>query len=235
MIKKYYHSDMLVVILFIIQGMFWYETNHIKPEMTIVPNVPSEATVQALSFGDEEFFFRALALDLQNMGDTFGRFTALKYYNYKKLYGWFLLMDTLNSTSDFVPSIASYYFSQTQNKPDVRYIVDYLDQHANRDINKNWWWMTQAVYLSNHVLHDKDRALQLAYSLARARGTNVPIWAQQMPAFIHEQRNEKEEALIIIRDLLKNEAQLAPSEKAFMNYFINERLNTIIHDAPLAK
>jgi hypothetical protein len=232
MTKLRFRTDYLVILFLLLQGIFWYKTNLIKPEMMIVPNVPGEATVKALSFGDEQLYFRVLALELQNMGDTYGRFTALKNYNYKKLAQWFTLMDSLDSQSNFIPSLASYYFSQTQNKPDVRYIVDYLDMHGSRDPAKKWWWLSQAVYLSNHVLNDKARALEISMKLAKAPGKDIPLWARQMPAFIHEQLGEKDEALVIIQSIMQNEKNISDSELNFMHYFIKDRLNKILDETP---
>jgi hypothetical protein len=213
MTKLRFRTDYLVILFLLLQGIFWYKTNLIKPEMMIVPNVPGEATVKALSFGDEQL-------------------TALKNYNYKKLAQWFTLMDSLDSQSNFIPSLASYYFSQTQNKPDVRYIVDYLDMHGSRDPAKKWWWLSQAVYLSNHVLNDKARALEISMKLAKAPGKDIPLWARQMPAFIHEQLGEKDEALVIIQSIMQNEKNISDSELNFMHYFIKDRLNKILDETP---
>jgi hypothetical protein len=213
----------LLVIFLLLQIVFWYNTNDIRPEMTIVPPVPGKEAVNALSFGDEQFYFRSLALEIQNAGDSFGRFTALKNYNYKKLTAWFEILDGLDHQSNFIPSIAGYYYSQTQNVPDVRYIINYLDKHASRDLKNKWWWMSQAVYLANHRLGDKPLALKLAYKLSKTPG-KVPMWVREMPAFIHEQLGEKEEALRIIEGLMKDQDKLTKEELNFMNYFITERL-----------
>ncbi|MEJ0010471.1 MAG: hypothetical protein WDN72_08230 [Alphaproteobacteria bacterium] len=163
-------------------GASWNHTRHIMPEMGIVPEVPGERTVRALSFGDDEAFFRLLALSIQNSGDTFGRFTALYKYDYNKLYHWLHLLDGLDNESDYLPSMASYYFSQTQNIEDEHYIVDYLDEYTEGRAKEKWWWVTQAAYLANHKMHDTDRALKLAERLQGVKG--IPIWAQQLPAFI---------------------------------------------------
>ncbi len=203
------------------QGGFWWKTRSIIPEMTIVPDVPGEATVKALSLGDEQVFFRFLALNVQNAGDTFGRFTALYKYDFNRLYHWFNLLDTLDNQSNYVPSMATYYFSQTQHKPDVKYIVDYLENHAKGRVKDKWWWVVQAVYLSNHKLEDKDRALELANMLKDVK--DIPLWAQQMPAFIHEQRGEMEEASAIIENILKSEQQLKQGELNFMYFFLKDR------------
>lgn len=193
--------------------------------MSIVPDVPGRETVKALSLGDDQFFFRLLALQLQNAGDTFGRFTALKKYDFNKLYHWFRLLDALDDTSNYIPSMATYYFSQTQNRPDVKYVVDYLVEHAAHRVDEKWWWVVQAVYLTNHKLEDKDRAINIANNL---RGhTKIPLWAQQMPAFIYEQRGELQEAAAIIQQILAQKEELSKYELNFMHYFVDERLNKL--------
>lgn len=209
----------------LLQLTFWWQTHDIRPEMEIVPAVPGEQTVHALSFGDEEVFFRLYALGIQNSGDTFGRFTALYKYDFKKLYQWFVLLDTLNNQSSYLPAMASYYFSQTQNPRDVNYIVDYLAHYAEGRVKEKWWWVVQAVYLSQHKLKDLDRAQQLANWLKDVHG--IPIWAQQMPAFIHEQRGEFGDAAKIIESILQHPDEYSEGELNFMRYFVDERLGRL--------
>jgi hypothetical protein len=200
--------------------------------------VPSELSIKAFSFGDEQFYFRTLAFDLQNAGDTFGRFTALKLYDYSKLYQWFTLLDKLDSRSNFVPSIASYYYSQTQNTPDVKYIVQYLEEdvglNSENKYNK-WWWLGQAVYLANQKLQNKDWALKLAYQLAATPRKDIPLWTKQMPAFILEQKGEEEQAMQIVADILNNAENIEPGELNFMAYFVTDRLKKYIDDHPELK
>lgn len=205
------------------QGLYWNYSRVIMPELAVVPDVPGERTVRALSFGDDEAFFRLLALNIQMSGDTFGRFTALYKYDYNRLYHWFHLLTGLNNQSNYLPAMASYYFSQTQNRADVHYIVDYLDEYTDGRPKEKWWWITQAVYLAQHKMDDLDRALALALRLQGVQG--IPMWAQQMPAFIHEKRGEFGDALAIIEDILKNKGSYTKGELNFMRYFIGERLN----------
>ncbi len=204
------------------QIAFWNHTRSIMPEMGIVPAVPGERTVRALSFGDEEAFFRLLALNIQSSGDTFGRFTALYKYDFNKLYHWFHLLDGLDNESSYLPSMATYYFSQSQNPNDVRYMVDYLDEYTLGREKDKWWWVTQASYLASHKLGDSSRALELAERLRGIKG--IPLWAQQLAAFVHEGRGEYGEALDIIQEILKDPSQYSQGELNFMKYFIEERL-----------
>lgn len=212
-------------VCFMAQAAFWQHTRAIMPEMTIVPDVLGERALRALSFGDEEAFFRLLALNIQNSGDTFGRFTALYKYDFNKLSHWFALLGRFNNQSNYMPALASYYFSQTQNPSDVRYLVDYLDAYASGREKEKWWWLTQAAYLAEHKLKDTDRALEVAEKLRGLRG--IPIWAQQLPAFIHEKRGEFGEALAIMEEVMKHPEDYNQGELNFMKQFIDERLHRL--------
>jgi hypothetical protein len=212
-------------VLLALQVAFWYNTREIRPEMDIVPAVPGERTVHALSFGDTEAFFRLHALGIQNAGDTFGRFTALYKYDFKKLGAWFHLLDTLNNQSNYLPALGSYYFSQSQNPSDVRYIVAYLDQYTRGREKEKWWWVVQASYLAQHKMGDLDLALALAKRLEGIRG--IPIWAQQLPAFIHEQRGEFDDAAAIIDGVLKHPEEFNQGELNFMRHFVDERIGRL--------
>ena len=215
----------IFALFFAGQGAFWYHTHVIMPEMGIVPSVPGERTAHALAFGDDEAFFRLLALNIQNSGDTFGRFTALYKYDFSKLYQWFHLLDTFNNQSNYLPSMASYYFSQTQNPSDVKYLVNYLDEYTDGRPKEKWWWVVQASYLATHKLNDSARALELANKLQNVRG--IPIWAQQLSAFVHEQRGEFGDALSIIENVMKHPEDYSQGELNFMKYFVDERLHRL--------
>lgn len=214
----------LFALLCIAQVVFWTQSRNILPDMTIVPDVPGKEAVKALSLGDEQFYFRLLALRIQNAGDTFGRFTPLKDYDYDKLSKWFSLLDMLDDESDYIPSLATYYYSQTQNTPDVRYVVDYLYEHAKDRPERKWWWLIQAMYLANHKLDDKELALEVGKPLPDAKG--IPLWARHFPAFIYEQQGEVDQALYVMEHVLQEyeDEKLSREDFNFMKYFIQERL-----------
>jgi hypothetical protein len=223
-IQRFFRDHWLLLIVVTIQVSFWTNTKDIKPKLDIVPPVPGKAEIHALTFGDDEFYFRMQALLLQNTGDTYGRFSPLKYYDMKRLSQWFSLMDLLDSRSNMMPAMAAYYFSQTQNSEDVKYIVDYLYDHSTKDIGAKWWWLLQGVYLAQHRLNDMDLALKLAAPLVDKR---VPIWAQQMTAVVHEKRGEMEDALKIMEDIKNNADNIPDADLRYMVYFVKERLNRL--------
>lgn len=214
----------LILCFAALQLGFWHETRGIKPDLSVVPDVPGRAAVHALAFGDNQFYFRTLAFTLQNAGDTFGRFTALRYYDFNKLYHWFNLLDELDARSNMIPSLATYYFAQTQNTPDVRYVVDYLYVHATRDVEHKWWWLLQSIYLAMHKLNDMDLALKVAKPMVNPK---VPIFAQQMAAVVHEKRGEMEDALKIMETIKDNADAIPDADFKYMTYFVKERLKTL--------
>lgn len=208
------------IICIIGQLSFWHHTRSIQPDLGIVPDVPGKQAVHALTFGDNQFYFRLLAFNLQNAGDTFGRSTSLRYYDFNKLYHWFTLLDTLDPRSDMIPSMATYYFAQTQNTADVRYVVDYLYEHGTRDVAKKWWWLMQAIYLASHKLQDMDLALKVSQPLVNPA---VPAFAQQMAAVVREKRGEMDAAVAIMDEIGKNAQNISAADLKYMIYFIEER------------
>jgi hypothetical protein len=222
--KKITKFHLLLVVVLACQVVFWQSTKEIHPDLGIVPEVPGKQVVEALSFGDKQFYFRVLAHTIQNAGDTYGRFTSLRYYDFSKLYLWFTLLDTLDARSDMIPSMATYYFSQTQNTADVRYIVDYLYEHASRDVPHKWWWLLQSIYLAMHRLEDKDLALKVAKPMVN---DGVPVWAQQMVAVVHEKRGEMDAAYNIMETIRQNAENIPDKDMNYMVYFVKERLKKL--------
>ncbi|MFT6331722.1 MAG: hypothetical protein ACJAW3_000039 [Lentimonas sp.] len=217
------------LLLFACQIAFWFKAEKIKPNIHIVPKAPSAQLVKISSFGDSQFYFRLNALKIENAGDSFGRFTPLKNYNYQDLYNWFKILDGLDSQSKYVPSLAANYYSMTQNKPDTKYIVQYLDEYASRDIDKNWWWLYQALYIAKNTLKDQDLALQLAYKLSENNNPNAPFWTKQFPAFIKADMGDDCGAFLVIKDILQDASasKISVEEMDFMRYFIGKRISAL--------
>lgn len=210
----------------LLQLGFWWQTHHIRPGFDVVPTPPGKAALHALSFGDDEFYFRMKAMELQNFGDEYGRTISLRYYDYSNLYQWMLLLDSLDSRSDMLPSMAANYFSQIQTTADISYMVHYLYAHATRDVVHKWWWLLQCVYLSMHDLKDMDMALRAAKPMITP---GVPIWAQEMTAVVYEKRGEMEDARHIIDTIQANADYIPDQDLKYMRYFVEERLNKLEH------
>ena len=126
---------MAFVAFFAFECCLWAGwTNKIKVDFTITPLPPSKLEMDLFSMGDKELLYRIYSFKLQNAGDTFGETTPLKDYDYEKLEKWFYALSELDPRSEWVPSIAGFYYSASQNADDNRYIVNYLLDFAEKDI-----------------------------------------------------------------------------------------------------
>jgi hypothetical protein len=230
---------LLSIILLIVQYYFWYGiegkwvgTKNITPEMEIVPKVPSEEMLKAFSFGDDQISFRYNGYKLQFAGDTFGRVTPLKDYDYGKLYHWWKLLDEIDSVSNLVVYYVAYYWSASQKpKRHVPYVVDFLEEHSDKHPEKKWWWYSQAVYNAKFKLNDDKRALEIAKKLADLpKNVDMPIWTRQLQAFIYERKGEYEKACDIIVNVINDfhDGSINEGEANFMFYFVQDRLRAMI-------
>jgi hypothetical protein len=235
--KIFYHINShkiffwLFILILCAQIFLWKKTENFHAAFDIVPPSPNKYLVEAISFGDREFIFRSLAMRLQNSGDVFAGFVSLKNYDYSRIYDWMMMLDGLNSTSHLVPSLAANYYAQTSKTEDVHYIVDYLEAHASKDIDANWWWMFQASYLAKDSLNDLSRALELAKKLAKNNSTKAPLWTKEMPAFISEKMGNGCLAFKTIQQLIDDaqsgKREVAAHEMDFLRYFIRDRLSKL--------
>lgn len=220
----FFRTHALLLVLLVCNVIFWTQTRNIRPDLAVVPPVPSVQELALLKMGDDQFYFRTLALQLQNAGDTYGRFTSLKEYDMDKVYHWFTLLDTLDPHSDMMPAMAAYYYSQTQETENVRPLVNYLYEHSIRDVKAKWWWLLQSIYLSQYKLKDMDLALKVSQPLVNK---DVPVWAQQMAAVVREKRGEMADAMAIMESITDNAEGISDRDLRYMVYFIKERVKRL--------
>jgi hypothetical protein len=224
----------VLLLLFVVHYLFWKKNIDTKAFLDIVPTPPNEKTVNAFTFGDSEFYYRTKVFKVQNMGDTFGRFTALKKYDYKKLYEWFVVLEKLNTESTYLPSLAAYYYSQTQNIEDRIYVVNFLRQHTMRDPQNKWWWLYQAVYIAYYGMNNQELGIELAYQLKDIVPDSAPLWTKQMVGILLSKKGDDCEAIRVVGEILSDfEKNTTKTEEEklkelnYMRYFINSKIELL--------
>ncbi|MBI1328164.1 MAG: hypothetical protein GC136_11070 [Alphaproteobacteria bacterium] len=217
-------------LLVILQLLLWPHVRSVETRWLNIPDAPSEEFLMLSFLGDREMAYRTMGMTLQNMGDLDGHVTPIKDYDFEHLQNWFFLLDRFNSTSNFIPYLASFYFGATQNPAQLDYVIPYLRQAAQADAGfEKWRWLVQAMFLARHRQHDMEKALKLADELAARNDPDAPIWTKQMRAFIKADMGEKEAAYDIIIGMLKEAAEahnknVDPAEIFFMKDYICNRL-----------
>jgi len=214
-------------------GLNWKGTKSLKPQLEIVPVAPSVEMLKAFSFGDEQLTFRYNGYMMQFLGDSFGRITPLKDYDYKRLYSWWVLLDDIDPISNLVAYVVAYYYGATQDKKDdIPYVVDFLEQHADKNPVGSWWWYYQAFYHARYNLHDDKRALKIADKLSNLpKDLDMPIWTRQLKAFIYEGEGEYKQACDVIVNVVRDygDNKISPGEMNFIYSFIQDRLRLLLN------
>ncbi len=222
------HAPLWATFLLLLAGNagLWASVRGAQARWTNVPPVAPEAGAAAFALGDRALAYRAIGLMLQNMGDSGGRVTNLRQYDYDRLVQWFELEDRLDPRSDFMPILASYYFGAVDDPQKLAPLVAYLRRVGNEPGNRRWRWLAQGVHLARYGLNDLDLAYAMALELAALPG-DMPAWTRQMPAFIMTARGDKEAAYAIILEILKSDARkMDPVEIRFMKNYMCKRLLT---------
>lgn len=79
--------------------------------------------------------------------------------------------------------------------------------------------------MANHKLNDSALALEISKPLLYAQ--DVPLWVNQLPAFIYESRGEFDAALSIMDHIKENVDDIKPGELNFIQHFIEERIGAL--------
>ncbi len=191
-IKEFLTKNVVYIFLFIFlicDFFIWTKwTSKIKADFTITPLPPSKVEMNIFSFGDKSLLYRIYGFKLQNAGDTFGETIPLKDYDYEKLEKWFYALTDLDDKSEYVPSIAGFYFSSSQNAADNEYIVDYLIDFADKNPEKYWRWYVTSAYIMKHKLKNKERAFAVAKKILNLK-SNIPFINRVMALFMLNERD----------------------------------------------
>lgn len=156
----------------------------VRPTRGILPDLLQQRAVDAAAFGDRQFLFRYLALQIQNAGDNGGRVTPLRDYDYDKVVAWLDLLDDLDEITHWPIAMANGYFGQTPETEDVRPVVRYMQAHVAEDPRRKWPWLVNGIYLARHRLKDNWVALDLAYQLHHYDFAEMNAVSLQMPALV---------------------------------------------------
>ena len=208
-----------------LQVLAWLQVRTDQARWLNVPQVPGENGAVAFALGDRQFAYRTMGVMLQNLGDTGGRTTAFRDYDYNRLTEWFKLADKMDPHARFVPTLAAFYFSATDNPAQLAPLAEYLHHAGNSPEGQRWRWLAQAVYLAHYKLKDFDKAYLWAQELASIPRDDMPMWTKQMPAFVRNGQGDKQAAYDIMIEIMRSGQHSLPREEMnAMQYYICKRI-----------
>lgn len=216
------------IIMSVLTLCFWQYHHDLHPDWRGVPTVPSYTRIINNYLGDQQLGYRAMSIKIQNFGDTGGQTISIKNFDYDQLFRWFSLGTQLDARSNYLPSLAAYYYGAIDDEEKLRHVVDYLSEVGNSAENGKWRWLAQAVFLARFKIEDQELALNLAYKLAALEGDQLPIWTDQMPAFVLAKVGEEKAALDIITTIMATDKTLVQNEINYMCWYMSKKIGISI-------
>jgi len=222
----------LLIVAFLGQLAFGYRISGVRPPWEVLPPTPSPAALEASAFGDKEFLYRVLVLDLQNFGDTGGHSTRMADYDMPRVVDWLKVLDSLDVDANHHMMLATQYFVFTQDLTKLDDLIRYVQEEVPLSPARHWRWLLEAVYIAQMKRHNLPWALELAKQLSSYDYPDMPIIARQMGAFMSERTGDYAGAAAIMsRVLAAHEKDALPGEADFMRDFI-ESMNQRAAGAP---
>jgi hypothetical protein len=196
----------LVFVLATLHAIFAWSNRDLRAELEVLAPPPGALARTAAAAGDNQFMYRVWAFDLQNAGDTGGRATSMRNYNYDFVLGWLQTLRALDPRAHQHAFLAGNYFSLSQKKDDVHRIVAFLADDAARNPTEKWVWMVRAVEIAASRLKDTEYALVLSQRLAAFDVPSAPFSILILPAIFLEKLGRYEEARRVVESVLNDRA-----------------------------
>lgn len=215
---------LLLAAAFLAQIAFGYLHRDLKVEEPIMPPAPTPAALRAMAFGDAQFLYRQLVLDVQNFGDTGGRITRMTDYPIEDVLAWLHTLDALDGDAAHHMLLALRYFAQTKDTDAVRQLVLYVGDKADQNPQRHSVWLSDAIYLAEERLGDPVLALRLGDVIAKHDPANIPVIIRQLPAFLHEKAGDFAGAAAIMKRVQNSRPTVSEDEKLFMENYIRQMM-----------
>ena len=175
------------------------------------------ASYSGISMGSKLLFSYLLAVRLQFHDNQAGRHIRYQKINYEQLVKWLNTIHQINPASEYPMFLASRVYSQTNDKAQLRIILEYIDRNFSLDPRLYWRHLAEGTVIAKHQLGDLEFALKMAEKLSNLpESVEIPRWARDMHFLLLAELNEYESTIAIIEALLLSDAIEDPDEEKFL-------------------
>ena len=186
-----------------------------------LPVPPRAGVLQTAALGEPGVLARFGMLWLQAFDYQPGISLSFRDLDYGRVEGWLACFLALDPAFEYPLLAAARLYGEVADPPRQRRMIAFIRSAFADDPAARWRWMTHAVFLAKHRLHDLDLALDLARELAAVdEAAPVPGWARQMHIFVLEDMGELDSARVILGGLLDSGRITDPHEQ----FFLSQRL-----------
>ena len=212
----------LIAALF---GQIGYQFNADRPRSgaSDLPSAPSPAATSLASGGDPVPAGKALMLYLQAFDQRADNPIPYSALDYDRLIPWLDLILILDPEGQYPLHAASRLYAEVRNPDKQRKMLEFIFDRFHEDPNRRWPWLAHAAAIAKHELKDLPLARKYAAAIqANATSPNVPLWAQQMEAFILEDMDELETARVMIGGFVSSGQVKDRGELRFLEQRLHE-------------
>lgn len=213
-----------VLIVLALHAALGWGLLHERPHLGILPPLPTPETVDALAMGDHQFLYRSLVLQIQNAGDTGGRFTPMKNYDIGAVIDWMAVLQRLDHLSSHYTFLLLRYFSLGADADKLKALIRFIDADVDLAPDRKWYWQTQIVAKARGELKDLSLALELSRKM-RAYVPYLPegyTWVLQTEPVLLADLGRLDEARIMMEEILqKHGDHMTPAERQWTQEFLS--------------
>lgn len=214
---------LFVPFLLVLHGGLGWVLHNQRPKLGVLPPLPTESAIQAMSFGDQQFLYRSLVMQIQNAGDTGGRFTPMSQYNITEVVQWLTVLQKLDRNSSHYTALAARYFSLDENPQRIKSLISFIDGDVDRAPDRKWYWQTQAVAMANSKLKDANYALELSRKLNTFKDflPSGYAWVLQMEPVLLADLGRSQEAREVMGQVVRDYGvRMTETEMNWTNGFL---------------
>ena len=184
---------------------------------TALPAPPPVAVLRVFALGEPAVLGRGLMLWLQSHDYQPGLSIPLRELDYRAIEAWLGTLLELDPEFQYPLLIAARLYGEVNDRERQRQMIEFIARAYRVDPARRWPWLTHAVFLARHRLHDLPYALALAHELNRSDDHGaIPHWAKQMEIFVLDDMGEVEAAKVLLGGLLASGEIADAHERAFL-------------------
>ena len=198
----------LLFFFFLLNLFTWAGLRGINQVWLNVPPPPQDGKRLTGFLGDNEIAYRTLGYMLQNLGDHGGVTRNLDTYDYNALKTWFFIGNYYNQKSNYIPSIASFYFGGAKESYNLGATIDFAEIIGQYPYFGKWRFLTRSASMTNNVLKDSERAILQASLSAEINYPSKPGWIYRLAPNLTLRNGQNYKAFLLFKDLIKHDFDL---------------------------
>ena len=205
------------IVSFLVQIITSLQTNELAVEYQPLKEPQSENVYKLYSLGSQSFLAHMATLKLQLHDNQAGRHINYANVAYEALSHWLILLQQLNTESEYPALLASRVFSNTQDKKQLKMILETVVELFEVNPQKNWRWMAEGAVIAKYHMQDLDFALMMARKLSKQSAQiNLPDWAKDLEFIMLEEMNMIDAAIYIVEQSLNDDGVMHNDERRFL-------------------